>query len=113
MDIISDMGHGDASPNYYLGIPTGNPYLTCVLWHIVMIHNSDGFRLNRASKTFVGLLPIPQGRIQDFNLGGVNSRPEGPRAEVGFLGRGQLAPSPPAMGRKGLQRGLRSWGGHI
>ena len=35
----------------------------------------------------------PEGRLKP--------RPEGPRAGIGFLGRGQLAPSPPARGSAG------------
>ena len=38
-----------------------------------------------------------QGRSQGFQSGGL-LRPEGPKAGVGFLGKGQPAPSPPVRG---------------
>jgi len=37
-----------------------------------------------------------QWRRSVYNIGGTCSRPEGPRAGVGFLERGQPAPYPPA-----------------
>ena len=45
---------------------------------------------------------LPSGPFSGTVTGGARtSRPEGPRAGAGFLGRGQRAPSPPARGSGG------------